>query len=887
MKGCLSFLLLVACLTTSFAPAALAKPGAEVLRATLDNGLRVVIVRNDLAPVVTTQVNYLVGSNETPEGFPGTAHAQEHMMFRGSPGLSADQLASLIAAMGGEFNADTQQTVTQYFFTVPAADLPVALHLEALRMSDVLDSEELWNQERGAIEQEVAQDLSNPEYLFYSRLLAQLYAGTPYAHDALGTRPSFQKTTGAMLHDFYRAWYGPNNAILVIVGQVDPASTLALVKELFGTIPSRPLPVRQAVQLQPLQPAAIELETDQPYGMAAVVYRLPGYRSPDFAAGQVLAAVLDSQRGNLYALVPAGAALYAGFSTEPLPDAATAYALAAFPPGADGGALVARLKAIIAAYLKEGLPPELVEAAKRKALAAAEFEKNSIPGLAAAWSQALAVEDRQSPADDVEAIRRVTAADVDRVARRCLDNRRAVTAVLTPRPSGQAVAAKGYGGGESFAPSRTRDVALPAWARAAGGTAATLPQPLPVTDLRLPNGLRLIVLPSDISATVSLHGQVRTSPELQVPQGKEGVDELLGELFAYGSTRLDRLAYQKALDAIAADASAGTSFSLQAPVDQFEAGVGLLADNLLHPAFPEAAFPIVREQSARSLAGKLQSPGYLSRRALHQGLYSAGDPALRQATPATVQALTLADVKAYYRQVFRPDLTTIVVVGAVTPERARTVVAQAFGDWRATGPTPAIDLPPVPPNRPSVHHVPDSSRVQDEVTLAQTLALTRGAPDQYPLEVGGHILAGAFYATRLYRDLREEAGLVYSVEAFFHFGKTRSSFGAFYACDPQKVDPARALLIRDLKEMQTGLVNDAELRQAKTLLLRQLTLSRSGLDQIGDDLLGLATAELPLDEPLRAGRRYQQVSADEVRQAMARWLRPDDLVQVVLGPAFQ
>src|SRR5215813_3211352 len=147
----------------------------EITRATLKNGLRVVIVRNALAPVVTTEINYLVGSNEAPDGFPGMAHALEHMMFRGSPGLSAAQMSTLIAAMGGSFNAATQQVVTQYFFTVPATDLETALHIEAIRMRDVLATDALWNQERGAIEQEVAQDYSNPEYLFYSRLLAQMF----------------------------------------------------------------------------------------------------------------------------------------------------------------------------------------------------------------------------------------------------------------------------------------------------------------------------------------------------------------------------------------------------------------------------------------------------------------------------------------------------------------------------------------------------------------------------------------------------------------------------------------------------------------------------------------------------------------------------------------
>src|SRR3974390_3008058 len=138
------------------APTGSAGPGTpsahDVLRATLDNGLRVIIVRNTLAPVAATSVNYLVGGDETPPGFPGTAHAQEHMMFRGSPGLTADQLASIGAVMGGNFNANTRESLTQYLYTVPAEDIDVALHIEALRMQDVLDTEPDWQQERGAIE---------------------------------------------------------------------------------------------------------------------------------------------------------------------------------------------------------------------------------------------------------------------------------------------------------------------------------------------------------------------------------------------------------------------------------------------------------------------------------------------------------------------------------------------------------------------------------------------------------------------------------------------------------------------------------------------------------------------------------------------------------------
>jgi zinc protease len=857
---------------------------ADILRATLTNGLRVVIVRNTLAPVVTTEFNYLVGSNEAPDGFPGMAHAQEHMMFRGSPGLSAAQLTNIIALMGGDFNADTQQGVTQYFFTVPSDDLDVALNVEAVRMRGVLDTQDLWEQERGAIEQEVAQDLSSPEYIFSSRLLSEMFAGTPYAHDALGTRPSFQKTTGAMLKKFYDSWYAPNNAILVIVGDVDPQKTLMLVKALFEPIPKRPLPERLAIRLQPLKPASITLETDLPYGLAVVAFRLPGFESPDFAAGQILADVLDSRRGDLYALVPEGKAIFTGFDGGALPKAAFGYALAAFPAGGEGPSLVNTIKNIIAGYVKNGVPVDLVEAAKRHELADAQFQKNSVSGLAAAWSQALAVEGRNSPDDDIEAINNVTVEDVNRVARDYLKNDTAVTAVLVPRPSGKPITSKGFGGKESFAPKETKPVELPAWAK----KAASLP-PVPESQVNpvvftLPNGIHLIVQTESVSPTISVTGQVKNNDDMEEPSGKEGVSDVLGSLLSYGTTSLDRLAFQKAQDDIGADITAGTSFSLRVLSDRFDRGMELLADNLLHPALPESAFAIVQKETINSLQGQLQSPDYLSRHALREALYPKNDPVLRDPLPNTVLSLSLQDVKSYYAKAFRPDMTTIVIIGDVTPERARSAVEKYFGAWKAVGTKPATDLPPVPPNKPSVSTVPDTSKIQDQVTLAETIGLTRSDPDYYKLQLGNHVLSGAFYASRLYRDLRENAGLVYTVESFIEAGKNRSLFGVFFACDPQNVSKARALVERNLREMQTTPVTHDELQHAKILMLHRIPLAEASMDGIAGGLLARSLEDLPLDEPVRAAGRYLEITAEQVRYAFAKWLRPDDFVQVTMGP---
>ncbi len=259
----------------------------SVVRATLDNGLRVVIVRDPLAPVATIEENYLVGGDDTPAGFPGMAHAQEHMAFRGCAGLSADQIAAINAQLGGSVNADTQQTITQYFVTVPAQDLEVALRVDSACMQDVEDSQEQWAEERGAIEQEVSRDLSNPTYKFITRLNQDLFAGTPYAHDALGTKQSFDATTGEMLKKFYRDWYAPNNAVLVITGDLDPAAALAKVKQLYGPIKRKPVPQHPEINLQPVKADSFTLDSNMPYELVFLAFRMPGTDSPDFAAARI------------------------------------------------------------------------------------------------------------------------------------------------------------------------------------------------------------------------------------------------------------------------------------------------------------------------------------------------------------------------------------------------------------------------------------------------------------------------------------------------------------------------------------------------------------------------------------------------------------------------
>ncbi len=860
----------------------------EVTRATLDNGLRVVIIRDPLAPVATLEENYLVGGNETPAGFPGTAHAQEHMTFRGCQGLSADQIAAIYAQLGGEMDADTQQNITQYFVTVPAQDLDVALRLDSACMTGVQDAQDQWDQERGAIEQEVARDLSNPIQKLIFRLNDDLFAGTPYQHDPLGTTESFDKTTAAALKSFYDQWYAPNNAILIITGDVDAAATLAKIKQYYGSIPRKTIPAHPAVNLQPVKKDTFTLDSNLPYTITSISFRFPGTADPDFAAARILADVLSSQRADLYALVPQGKALGTDFALlEAHPKATAVVAYAAIPPGADAGALNGEIQKILLAYARNGVPADLVDAAQKGEVASAEFGRNSISNLAALWSQALADEGRESPEEDVAAMKRVTLDDVNRAAKKYLTLDNAVIATLKPTPSGEPVSSKGFGGSEKTTATPTKPVALPDWAEAAVKSLRVPQSNVHASDVRLANGIRLIVETEKTSPTVTLLGSIKSQTQLETPPGQDGVSDVLEGLFSYGTKTLDRLAFQKAIDDIAASESAGSNFSLKVLKQYFERGVELLADNELHPALPEDAFKVVQQQTAELSEGQLQTPAYRTDRALVHALLPAHDPLLRETTPKTVKSLSYANLTDYYAKAFRPDLATIVVIGDIQPDEVRAIVEKYFGSWKASGSKPDVVLPPVPANKPSAVNVPDTSQIQDSVVLAEELEMNRFNPDYYALQVGNHVLGGGFYATRLYRDVREKAGYVYSIDDALDASESRADYSVEYGCDPKNVSKARALVEGELRAMREYNVAPAELQQAKALLLRQIPLAESSEDAVAGGMIGRARVGLPLDEPFRAAQHYFDMTADQIKSAFAEWIDPANLVQVVRGPSPQ
>jgi zinc protease len=865
-------------------PVVTARASADVARATLSNGLRVIVVRDPLAPVATAMLNYEAGSNE--QWIPGLAHATEHMMFRGSATLSSSQLMDAIGITGGDFDAETKNGVTQFYFTVPSAYLDIALRAERSRASGLLMSQTLWNQERGAITQEVQQDNSDAFYRLFVRMQQRLIGGTPYAKNTLGTVADFAKNVNsAQLRKFYGTWYHPNNAVYIITGDVDPRGTIEQVRRLFGDLPAAKLPARQPVRLGSLRGTIYHDTSDQAFTAVALGYRFPSYDSPDYAAGQILGDVLSSQRSELGALPYAGKALGTGFVSQVYPKAAIGIAFAAVPVTTAPESIDRELRAILGAYQKSGVPADLVSAAKLREISQLEFNANSIEGLAFEWSQAVAVQGLQSPDDMVAQFNRVTVADVNRVLRTYLDNDRVVVAYAVPKNSGATSAGGGEMAKENNAIPPTTHEPLPAWAQRVLEHLQVPEQTLAPVDMRLSNGVRLIVQTERITPTVVVSGEIHNDPSVQEPAGMEGVGDVTEALLPYGTVQYGRVALQSQLDSIAATSAVGTEFGLDVLSSHLERGVQLLADEELHPAFNPSDFAIVRQQSAAELVGEMTSPDHLADVALAKALYPPADPAQRFATPKTVGALTLQDVKSWYAAAYRPDLTTIVVIGDTTPQAAKTIFEKYFGSWTAAGAKPDVGLPRVPPNAPSQVDVPATGRVQSSVQLVETLPIARDDPAWAQLELANSVLTGGFYSSLLYHDLREVHGYAYSVDSRVAAGRTRSTFDVDYACDPANVVPAQLQVQAILTQLQGEPIEPARLLRSKALLMGELPIRESSYDGVTEQLLAYAILDLPLNQNVLDAQAELGASAASVQAALAKYLRPKDFVRVVTGPA--
>lgn len=861
-----------------------ATPAAQVVAAdadvTLPNGMRVIVVVDRLAPVALTALAYGVGSAD--DTAPGIAHATEHMLFRGTQALSAQQLAAIEARMGAVYDAYTAEQSTVYWYRIPAAYVPVALAIEADRMRGARITEADWSTERGAIEQEVRAFEGNPIAGPAQKLRDAFFAGTPFAHTPIGTKPAFDALHADQIRAFYQRWYVPSNATLIVAGDVDPHDVVRRARAAFGAIDAPPVPAHAAFTVPDLAVATVNADVDFPLPLAAIGFRFPGRHDPDYAAAQVLAVALQSARGPFGTLSTSGKVL-AAFPVASAFRELGAFAVFAIPARGEGAAhALSLVQGIIDACRAGGVPPELIEVAKARLLAGFATRAASISGLGLSWLDA--EQAGTTPAALAAAVAAVTPADVDAALRKYVAPGRAVTMQLTPKPTKNVAAPASGPLTEHVGVEPESEQRLPAWATAALDVPlvpATYHEEAAVFG-RLPNGVRYAIRRETSAPAVIVKGIVRTAPALYEPRGKDGVQQVVDTLLGWGTQTLTLDQYQRAYDALAANWHVGFSFSLGVRSEDLERGLGLLADGLLHPSFAPDAFVVAKSTLAQSVAAADGMPSALAADAERKAMYGPSDPRRRVATDATVAAITLDDVRKYYRFACRPDVTAIVVVGDVDPKRVAAALRAAFGGWRANGPPPSFRYPVPKERRATSLTVKSATATQSQVTLRQTIPLRVDDPDYVPLLLANTILSGEGMGSLLMRELRTRKGYVYDVSSSLTVDQSGGTFTLSYASDPRDAQAANASALAVLRRLREHPLPLDDLQRAKALLLAQRILPLDSFEGVADDML--AGADGGLDQGTAwYWRALLRVTPAQLQHAMRR-IDPDRFVRLTVQP---
>jgi zinc protease len=860
-------------------------PGdAGIYTTTLANGLRVIVIEDHAAPIVQVATWYRFGSLYETPGKTGLAHALEHMLFRGTSNVSAGGLDDITARIGAEMNGQTDYDYTQFYFTMPSDKIDVALYLEADRMHDALLRQADWNIERGAVLSEIDGDESSPFFNLLSRVRAAAYPDSPNGRTPTGIRNDVANATAADIRRYYNEWYAPNNAALVVAGDVQHAAIFAKVRHYFGNIPSKKLPAISATSPKAISGATVDAQFPFPYEVVDLAYAIPGDTEPGEPAISTLATFIPNQRSPFYqALIQTNIAVDLEADADTQLKGGLLNVFIVLTPGHTAAEAQTVFQATMDNLLKNGIGADLTTTAKQLTIAERVYSADSITGFADLTGYTYGIVGERI-SDEDSRLAALTPADLDAAMHRYL-TAPTVVGHLSPNdrpPAGSSQKSDAVASDNFSNRAPTGPIVEPAWVRAAVRRPTAARSKLHPVAFTLSNGIRVIVQEKNDRPTFTLRGQIDTSPAF-APYGREGIEQLISSAADYASANYTFVQRRKTIDNLGAFVNNGTSFGAQGMSRDFSTILAILADGEIHPTFPEPWFSLERDQLAGTIASQNQISGVVAEHAYKQLLLATDDPSLRVPTSDTVSAISRDDLLAFAKAYWRPDLTSIVIVGDITPEHARTALEAAFGSWRAQGPAPGTKQLPLP-LATAGHNYVETAGTQVYVQLGQP-ALARTSPDYDAMTVLVQILGGeGDFESRLWQQLRQQTGLVYSAGAGLHADADRGDLRIQLSAATNNVVPAITIVRRELERLQREPVSQTELLEARTRLVSTALLSEESADGQADELQDIALNRLPLDYYQTLSDRYARVTAADVQRVARKYLRPDKLIEVFTGP---
>ena len=835
----------------------------DMVRTTLDNGLKVVLVEDHSAPVVALNVWVRTGSADEYESESGMAHVFEHMLFKGTEQRAVGEIARTVEAAGGNINAFTSLDMTVYHITMASRDIDVGIDVlaDAIQNS-AFDAEEL-DREKQVILEEIRRGEDSPGRVLFQALFDLMYEVHPYRRAVIGTPDHVLSFTRDGMVDFHSRWYVPNNMTFVAVGDFDSDATLARIEEAFAQAESRSdLAHPREPETPQSAPRATVVRRDFQQTLVGVAWPITSFGDERTAYLDLLAMVLGSgETSRLYRHVKDRARLVHAISASaytPL-DPGVFFIDLTLEPDKIEDALAATLDEV--ERMRAFGPSELeLERARVNLLAGEVHEKETVQGQARKFGyyETLAG-GLEEEAEYLERVRRATPQDLQRVAVEFLVPERANAVALLPEGERTDFDAAGL-----LAAVKSAEQPVPV---------ATGTEIHPgIFRYELPNGLTVLIKRNTAVPLVSLRlatlgGLLAETAETQ------GLSSFLARMVEKGTEARSAAQIAAEVEGIAGDFSGFSgrnTFGLTASflTESLDTGLELFADVLLHPSFPPDEIKKLKEERLAAIKRHEDNLASKSFDLFNEALYP--DHPYRFAsigTEETISGLERDALVTYYERFSVPSNSVLAVVGDVEPDALIQALAAHLGDW--TGPA-QVDLPdrpaPTPPEK--LRKISVEKQKQQVHIVMGFLGLPLGDPDAPALDVMTQILSGQ--GGRLFLELRDKKSLAYSVGAFSFEGVDPGAFGVYIASSPDKLDESMAGLDRELRELLDEPIRPDELDRARAYLI--------GTQAVSLQRYSAQAAQLALDQlyglgatyHLEYGKRIEAVSIEDVRRVAER-----------------
>jgi len=901
---------------------AVSAAGAEVQRTVLENGLVVLTKEVHAAPIVSTVIVYRVGSRNEELGQTGKSHFLEHMLFKGTDRYRKGEIDLITLRNGGANNAFTGEDYTAYFFNFSSDRWQVALEIEANRMTNNTFVPAEYNPEKQVVIEELKINLDSPWGALWQEVQATAFREHPYRNPVVGWIQDLERATAEEMEAYYRRFYHPNNAVLVIVGDFETQPVLARVRELFGSISRGP----DAPPLRIVEPAqrgekrvAVKKATN--LERLLVAWKAPAMAHPDSYALQLASALLSrGKTSRLYQrLVERDqSVVFARTSFDEAIDPTLFSLQAELKPGY-------KLADVERAALEEveqltGEEVAATELEKAKNLIEAEFILDNETTLFQAVLVGLAEAMQSHTYLDtyIENIRRVTPADVQRVARTYLTADKRTVGWLVPEPESRESEKRETGNGSGFAfggrqAARGRVGGLKASAAVhpaepspqkterkpkRGEKPAPPPAPLRF-EIRpglagerrvLANGLTLLLARNPNLPAVALAGVVKAGSRTE-SDAEAGVATLMSRLLTEGTKTRSALEIATAIESVGGSltASAGYESSVVTATvlkKDFDLALDLARDVLMNPAFAQDRVARERDRQLAEIRSAQDRPQTVASWTFNE-LVFAGHPRHRPPIgyAETVGKLTRDTLLRFHERHFAPTNTVLAVVGDINLEETARKVEAAFAAW-----TPkSIEPPQLPALRRQSQRVAKYVPMEKEqvnVYLGH-LGIDRANPDYYALQVLDTILGGGpGFTSRIPGHLRDEQGLAYST-----FSDITGSadldpgrFIAYIGASPENLDQALAGIVKEIETIVAEPVTETELADAQAYLTGSFVFEFETNAEIARFLLDAELYQLGFDYIVTYPEKIRAVRVADVQRVARRYLDPKNYTVVVVGP---